>query len=130
MLSRRSIFLISTVFFAGGSSPALAAFRGNAIKMFDTDADGTLDLEEVKKAASALFARLDRDHDGTLDRRELAGRLNAREFAAADPDHDGSIHRCRRANGRDIISLQMVDDIRQGIEPILNCESHDMVLRA
>jgi Ca2+-binding EF-hand superfamily protein len=91
MLSRRSIFLISAMFLAGGSASALAAPRGNAIKMFDTDADGTLDLNEVKKAAAALFARLDRDHDGTLDRRELAGRLSAREFAAADPDHDGTL---------------------------------------
>jgi len=58
--------------------------------MFDTDNDGTLDLAEVKKAASALFAR-HRDHDGTLDRRELAGRLSAKELAAADPDHDGTL---------------------------------------
>ena len=34
------------------SGPALAA-SGNAVKMFDTDNDGTLDLAEVKKAASA-----------------------------------------------------------------------------
>ena len=91
MPTRRSILLISTAFLAGGSTSALAARRGNAIKMFDTDADGTLDLDEVKKAAAAMFARLDRDHDGTLDRRELAGRLSAREFAAADPDHDGTL---------------------------------------
>jgi Ca2+-binding EF-hand superfamily protein len=45
----------------------------------------------VKKAASALFARLYRDHDGTLDKRELAGRLSPKEFAAADPDHDGTL---------------------------------------
>jgi len=90
MLSRRSILLISTACLAGGAS-ALAAPPSNPIKMFDTDADGTLDLDEVKKAAAALFARLDRDHDGTVDRRELAGRLTAREFAAADPDHDGTL---------------------------------------
>jgi Ca2+-binding EF-hand superfamily protein len=59
--------------------------------MFDTDNDGTFDLAEVKKAASALFARLDRDHDGTLDKRELAGRLTPKELAAADPDHDGTL---------------------------------------
>jgi hypothetical protein len=59
--------------------------------MFETDADGTLDLAEVKKAAAALFAKLDPDHDGTLDKRELAGRLSAREFAAADSDHDGTL---------------------------------------
>ena len=70
----------------------LAASRGvNPIKLFDTDNDGTLDLAEVKKAASALFAKLDPDHDGTLDARELHGRLSAKELAAADPDHDGTL---------------------------------------
>jgi Ca2+-binding EF-hand superfamily protein len=91
MLSRRSILLISAAFLAEGSDTALAASRDNPIKMFDTDGDGTLDLAEVKKAATALFAKLDPDHDGTLDRRELAGRLSARELAAADPDHDGTL---------------------------------------
>jgi hypothetical protein len=32
-----------------------------------------MDLAEAKKAAGALFDRLDRDRDGTLDRRELRG---------------------------------------------------------
>jgi Ca2+-binding EF-hand superfamily protein len=92
MISRRSIVL-AVVFgaFALVNLPALAASRGNPIKLFDTDNDGTLDLAEVKKAASALFAKLDRDHDGTLDRRELAGRLSAGELAVADPDHDGTL---------------------------------------
>jgi len=92
MISRRSI-LLAVVFaaFALVNLPALAASRGNPIKLFDTDNDGTLDLAEVKKAASALFAKLDRDHDGTLDRRELAGRLSAGELAVADPDHDGTL---------------------------------------
>jgi Ca2+-binding EF-hand superfamily protein len=91
MLSRRSILLISAAFLAEGNDAALAASHSNPVKMYDTDNDGTLDLAEVKKAASDLFAKLDRDHDGTLDRRELAGRLSAREFAAADPDHDGTL---------------------------------------
>jgi Ca2+-binding EF-hand superfamily protein len=74
------------------SGPALAASRRvNPIKLFDTDNDGTLDLAEVKKAASAAFAKLDPDHDGTLDARELRGRLSAKELAAADPDHDGTL---------------------------------------
>ena len=68
MISRRSILLISAGFLAGGSAASAAASRGNPIKMFDTDNDGTIDLAEAKKAASALFARLDRDHDGTLTR--------------------------------------------------------------
>ena len=45
------------------------------MQTLDTDNDGTVDLEEAKKAASAAFDKLDRDHDGTLDRRELRGRL-------------------------------------------------------
>ena len=93
MISRRSvvsILALATLSFA--SLPALAGSRrGDPVRMFDTDNDGTLDLAEAKKAASALFARLDRDHDGTLDKRELAGRLSAKELAAADPDHDGTL---------------------------------------
>ena len=91
MISRRSILLLSGAFLAGSSSAVTAASRHDAIRTFDLDADGTLDLGEVKKAAAALFARLDRDHDGTLDKRELAGRVSARELAAADPDHDGTL---------------------------------------
>jgi len=72
--------------------PVAAAQRlARSIRSFDTDNDGTIDLAEAKKAASALFARLDRDHDGTVDSRELAGRLSAKELAAADPDHDGTL---------------------------------------
>jgi Ca2+-binding EF-hand superfamily protein len=91
MISRRSILLFFTAFLAGGSSSATAVAGHDPIKMFDLDSDGTLDLNEVKKAAAALFARLDPDHDGTLDKRELAGRLSAHELAAADPDHDGTL---------------------------------------
>ena len=91
MISRRSILLLSGAFLTGGSSLVSAASGQDPIKMFDLDSDGTLDLGEVKKAAAALFVRLDRDHDGTLDKRELAGRMSARELAAADPDHDGTL---------------------------------------
>jgi EF hand len=93
MTSRRSMLLTMTaVVLAIGHWPAPAASRpAHPAVMFDTDNDGTLDLAEVKKAASALFAKLDRDHDGTVDKRELAGRLSAKELAAADPDHDGTL---------------------------------------
>lgn len=93
MTSRRSILLtMAAAILAMGNLRALAASRrASPIRMFDTDNDGTLDLAEVKKAASDMFAKLDRDHDGTLDKRELRGRLSAKEFAAADPDHDGTL---------------------------------------
>jgi hypothetical protein len=91
MISRRSILMTAASLIAG-SVPAFArAKRSTPIQALDTDKDGTVDLAEAKKAASDLFDRLDRDHDGTLDKRELAGRLTAKEFAAADPDHDGTL---------------------------------------
>ena len=61
------------------------------MQALDADNDGTVDLEEAKKAASTVFDKLDRDHDGTLDRRELRGRLRPAQFAAADPDKDGPV---------------------------------------
>ena len=64
------------------------AWSQSLLKTLDPDNDGTVDLAEAKSAASKLFDKLDRDHDGTLDKRELRGRLNAKDFAAADPDHD------------------------------------------
>lgn len=88
MISRRSVALALTIALLSG--PAWSA-SGNAVKTFDTDNDGTLDLAEVKKAAAALFAKLDPDHGGTLDARELRGRLTAKELAAADPDRDGTL---------------------------------------
>jgi Ca2+-binding EF-hand superfamily protein len=89
MISRKvvGLMLAAAVTF---SAPALAASNG-AIKMFDSDNDGTLDLAEVQKAATATFAKLDPDKDGTLDARELRGRLSAKELAAADPDHDRTL---------------------------------------
>jgi Ca2+-binding EF-hand superfamily protein len=90
MISRRFVLeALAVATLSGVGSPVSADSRRTAA--IRTDNDGTLDLAEVKKAASALYAKLDRDHDGTLDKRELAGRLSAREFAAADPDHDGTL---------------------------------------
>jgi Ca2+-binding EF-hand superfamily protein len=88
--------LVITVAFGtllAGELPVLAKSKppSNAIQMLDTDNDGTVDLAEAKKAASATFDRLERDRDGTLDQRELAGRLTPKELAAADPDHDGTL---------------------------------------
>jgi len=45
--------------------PAFAA-PSRAMRLLDADNDGTVDLDETKKAASALFDKLDRDHEGTL----------------------------------------------------------------
>src|SRR5438874_8724035 len=54
------------------------------IRQWDADHDGTLSVDEVKKAASARFDQLDRDHDGTLDRRELGATMSIKELRQAD----------------------------------------------
>lgn len=64
---------------------AAPAWSQSLLKTLDPDNDGTVDLAEAKSAASKLLDKLDRDHDGTLDKRELHGRLNAKDFAAGDP---------------------------------------------
>ncbi len=58
------------------------------IRQWDADHDGTLSLEEVKKAAGARFDQLDRDHDGTLDRRELGATMSPQELRQADIAND------------------------------------------
>ncbi len=92
MIIRKSALLLAAATLLAAGAPAMAKPRAaDPVKTFDTNNDRTLDVNEVKKAASTLFDRIDRDHDGTLDLRELAGRLNRRELAAADPDHDGTL---------------------------------------
>ncbi|MGC1994534.1 MAG: calcium-binding protein [Pseudolabrys sp.] len=93
MKSRRDVVLSVSVALSMCASGASAFAKPGRSTLYglDPDNDGTVDLEEAKRAASALFDRLDRDHDGTLDRRELRGRLSARELDDADPDHDGTL---------------------------------------
>ena len=95
MISRRTLvfsFTVGTLLAA--TLPVSAKSRAiSLIRMLDTDNDGTVDLAEAKKAASTLFDKLEHDKDGTLDKRELVGRLSAKELAAADPDHDGTLTR-------------------------------------
>jgi Ca2+-binding EF-hand superfamily protein len=91
MLSRRNVFAVALAAVAGVATSALAASKSGSVMRFDTDNDGTVDLEEAKKAASVLFDKLDTDKDGTLDLKELHGRLTQKEFTAADPDNDGTL---------------------------------------
>src|SRR5262245_21561525 len=88
MRIRGKTLLITLAITLIGTAPT---WSQSLLKALDTDNDGTVDLAETKSAASKLFDKLDRDHDGTLDRRELRGRLNAKDFAAADPDNDGTL---------------------------------------
>jgi Ca2+-binding EF-hand superfamily protein len=61
------------------------------IQKCDADHDGTLSLEEVKKAASARFKVLDRKHAGTLDRWQLGATVTPRQLRQADADNDGTL---------------------------------------
>jgi hypothetical protein len=89
MISRRNAIEVALI---AALTPALAqAKKLSPLAGLDTDHDGTVSLDEAKKAAGDMFNKLDRDHDGTLTRRELRGRMTAREFVAADTDKDGTI---------------------------------------
>jgi Ca2+-binding EF-hand superfamily protein len=91
MLSRRNVFTVALTALLGVAAPAVAATKTDRAARFDADNDGTVDIDEAKKAASALFDKLDIDKDGTLDVKELKGRLTQKEFTAADPDNDGTL---------------------------------------
>jgi Ca2+-binding EF-hand superfamily protein len=91
MLSRRNVFTVALAALVGVAAPALAATKTGSVVRFDTDNDGTVGIDEAKKAASALFDKLDTDKDGTLDFKELNGRLTHKEFTAVDPDNDGTL---------------------------------------
>ena len=64
-----------------------------ALAAIDGDKDGTIDENEAKAAAGALFDKLDADKDGTLDEKELQGHMTKRQFAEADPDNDKTLTR-------------------------------------
>ena len=91
MLSKRKVFTMALTALLGVTAPALAATKTGPGTHIDTDNDGTVDIDEAKKAASAVFDKLDTDKDGTLDAKELKGRLTQKELTAADPDNDGTL---------------------------------------
>jgi hypothetical protein len=90
MISRR-VAIFAAVGGLSAAIPALAQSNSSLLAGLDTDHDGTASLDETKSAAEKTFDKLDRDHDGTLSKRELRGKLSAKEFTAADTDHDGTI---------------------------------------
>jgi EF-hand domain/EF hand len=89
MLSRRTMLASLAGLLAMSGSPVSAA--SGLPEGLDTDADGTVDLAEAKKAAETLFDKLDHDHDGTLDAKELRRRLTKDELTRADLDKDGTL---------------------------------------
>jgi Ca2+-binding EF-hand superfamily protein len=72
---------------AQAQRPSINAF----LEQYDTDHDGTLSLEEIKKAAVMRFQALDRRHKGRLTRSQLGGLLTFQQFRRADKDKDRTI---------------------------------------
>ena len=72
-------------------STAPAHAKQSALKALDGDNDGTVDADEVGKAAAIAFDRLEKDKDSTLDRKELGSRISKKDFEAADPDNDSTL---------------------------------------
>jgi hypothetical protein len=70
----------------GGVSASAEETVTDAIKMIDTDKDGTIDLAEVKAAAAAMFVKLDTGHDGIVGAKDLAGRMVATEQLSQGPN--------------------------------------------
>ena len=85
--------LLACLALASGYSGAIAKTEGPCaeLKPIDPDNDGTVDMSEAKKAALALFDKLDTDKEGTLTLKELQDRLSGNEFKAADTDNDNTL---------------------------------------
>jgi Ca2+-binding EF-hand superfamily protein len=61
------------------------------LRQWDTDHDGTLSVDEIKKATIARFEELDRNHKGHLSRSQLAGALTFQQFRKADKNKGGAL---------------------------------------
>ena len=70
----------------GGVSASAEETVTDAIKIIDTDKDGTIDLAEVKAAAAAMFIKLDTGHDGIVGAKDLAGRMVTTEQLSQGPN--------------------------------------------
>ena len=75
MISRRLAILAALGVAIYPALPALPASDPDLLAGLDTDHNGTVSLDEAKKAAEVIFDKLDRDHDGTLTRRRANGGL-------------------------------------------------------
>jgi len=96
-----SALYICGVLTVGAAQSASAATAAAIVSQNDTEnetdmpllahKDMTLDLAEVKTAASARFDKLNQDGDSTLEAAEVEGVIGTKLFKLADPDHDGTI---------------------------------------
>jgi|SRR5215475_2125396 len=63
-----------------------------SFEAIDRNRDGTIDLDEAKRAAAGRFDQIDHRRAGKLSRAALGrGRLTVAQFSWADRDHDGTL---------------------------------------
>lgn len=76
-----------------GAQPLTASTPGASaiIARYDRNHDKALDLSEIKAAAAAHFASLDRKGDGKLTPSEVSGVISQSEFKEADTNNDGKL---------------------------------------
>jgi len=98
MISRRKALAVAGTAFTAALIAAVtpvsvtpARAQSSLVGQFDLDKDGSVDLAEAKKAAAALFDKLDVDKKGVLTQKQLHGRVSSKAFAAADADKDGTL---------------------------------------
>ena len=92
-LKHLALAAVAVALFAGATADVGFARTKpcKSLAKIDPDNDGSMTLDEAKKAAGAVFDRINKDKDATLDVAELRGRLSAKEIASADPDKDKTI---------------------------------------
>jgi len=90
-LIRLVVFIVIGAFAGVGQVQAQRPNVDAFLQQWDTDHDGTLSVDEIKKAAIARFEELDRKHKGRLSRNQLAGVLTLQQFRQADKDKDRTL---------------------------------------
>ena len=107
-LIRLVVFIVIGAFAGVGQVQAQRPNVDAFLQQWDTDHDGTLSVDEIKKAAIARFEELDRKHKGRLSRNKLAGVLTFQQFRQADKDKDGPLDKNE--------FLSVVDKLLQAVD--------------
>jgi len=90
--SRRQLLLWGLLTASFMAPSTALARRPGSFEAIDGDRDGTIDLDEAKRAAERRFGLLDRRRAGKLSHAALGrGRLTVAQFSWADRDHDGTL---------------------------------------
>ena len=84
------------------------------ISQLDGDADHTIDISEMGKAASDMFDVIDSDGDGGVDQKAVAKRIPPKEFKKADTDADKTLNKNEYFGYADSL-LRIADANKDGV---------------